>query len=128
MPDNVTASGQTISAIGSGKMLSMLVTAGWGSASGTATVVYSDGSTTNFTVGSPDWFRSCPSQAGPDVVIYTPYRNQASGRGDFSACVFFLSVPLQAGKMVERIVLPNVSTPVPGPGTASLHIFAVTIK
>jgi hypothetical protein len=127
MPDNVTASGQALRASGSGKMLSFLVTAGWGPASGTGQVVYTDGSAQKFTIGAPDWLRSCSSREAAGVAVRTPYFNLANGRVSLKGCVFYASVPLQARKKVERIVLPNLSAPVPGSGDRSLHIFAITI-
>jgi len=127
-PDNVTASGQALPARGSGKMLSFLVTAGWGPASGTGAVVYADGFVQRFTVGAPDWYLGCPSPKGPGVAVFTPYGNQGDGRVSFTACVYYASVPLRAGKPLSRIVLPDVSGPVPTSGAASLHIFAITIR
>jgi hypothetical protein len=127
-PDNVTASGQALQVGGSGKMLSFLVTAGWGPASGIGAVVYSDGFIQRFTIGAPDWSLSCPSPKGPGVAVFSPYRNDGDGRGSYTSCVFYASVPLQAGKQLSRIILPDVSAPVPASGDASLHIFAVTIE
>lgn len=126
-PDNVTASGQVLPASGAGRTLSFLVTAGWGPASGGGAVVYADGSAQKFTIGAPDWFRNCPSASGPDVALFTPYRNQGNGHATFHTCVYYASVRLHAGKNVMKIILPDLSTPVPGPGAASLHIFAATI-
>jgi hypothetical protein len=65
------ASGQALRAGGSGKMLSFLVTAGWGPVSGTGQVVYADGSTQKFMIGAPDWSRSCSSPKASGVVVYT---------------------------------------------------------
>jgi len=126
-PDNVTASGQALPASGSGNTLSFLVTAGWGPATGTGTVVYADGSTQGFTIAAPDWWRGCSSPTAPGVALYTPYRDQGNGRAPFTVCIYSASVPLRAGKEVDRIVLPDISDPVPRPGEASLHIFAATI-
>jgi hypothetical protein len=121
--DNVTAAGQTLTTRGSGSTLAFLVTAGYGPAEGTATVEYAGGSSQQFTISAPDWQGDCPSADGPGVAVYTPNRNQDGAQ----ACVFYASVRLRAGQTVTRIILPNISTPVPGDGVPSLHIFAITI-
>jgi hypothetical protein len=126
-PDNVTASGQTLRLGGAGRALAFLVTAGWGPAQGTGKVVYASGSTQDFTISAPDWYRNCASAKGPGVVVYTPYRNQGNGRASFTACVYYASVRLRPGQRVTRIVLPDISTAVPVNEDPSLHIFAATI-
>jgi hypothetical protein len=124
--DNVVASGQSFDLSGSGGVLSFLLTAGYGPASGTGQVVYSDGTTQPFTLNSPDWHGGC-SQSGAGVALYMPYRNRASGQNPLPVCVYDASVALQAGKAVSRVVLPDVSSGVAS-GSPSLHIFAVTIQ
>jgi hypothetical protein len=124
--DNVVASGQAFDLTGTGSTLSFLLTAGYGPASGTGQVVYSDGTTQAFTLGAPDWHGGC-SPAGSGVALYMPYRNRATGQNALPVCVFDASVPLQAGKTVSMIVLPDVSSGVTS-GSPSLHIFAVTIS
>lgn len=53
-PDNVVASGQTITLSGSGR-LALLGSASNGNAQGTLTVTYTDGSKSTATVGFSDW-------------------------------------------------------------------------
>jgi len=89
-------------------------------------VVYSDGTTQAFTLSAPDWHGGC-SASGAGVALYMPYRNRAPGQNALTVCVFDASVPLQAGKTVSMIVLPDVSSGVTS-GSPSLHIFAVTIS
>jgi hypothetical protein len=120
--DNVTAAGQTLTTRASGSTLAFLVTAAWGPVEGTATVVYASGSTQRFTISAPDWENSCPSADGPGVVMYTAQHTDGA-----PACLFYASVGLRAGQTVTRIILPPISTPVPGFGVPSLHIFAITI-
>jgi hypothetical protein len=124
--DNVVASGQSFDLSGSGAALSFLLTAGYGPASGTGQVVYSDGATQSFTLSSPDWHGGC-SSSGAGVALYMPYRNRATGQNSLPVCVYSASVPLQAGQTVTRVVLPDVSPGVAS-GSPSLHIFAVTIR
>jgi hypothetical protein len=120
--DNVTAAGQTLTTRGSGSTLAFLVTAAWGPVEGTATVVYASGPAQRFTISAPDWEDSCPSADGPGVVVYTAQHTDGA-----PACLFSASVRLRAGQTVTRIILPRISTPVPGDGDPSLHIFAITI-
>jgi hypothetical protein len=126
-PDNVTASGQALTVHGAGTTLGFLVTAGWGPAQGTAKVVYSDGSTQQFTIGAPDWSGSCPSASEPGVAVYTRYHNQGGGRNSSASCLYYTSVRLHSAQPVEKIVLPALTPPVPQAGDPSLHIFAATI-
>jgi hypothetical protein len=125
--DNVTADGQTLAAHGSGRTLSFLLTAGWGPAAGTGTVVYAGGRTQHFTIGAPDWYRNCPRSGGKSIAIFTPYRNQGNGRASFNSCVYYAAVRLDSRRDLRRIILPQISAPVPKSGEASLHIFAITI-
>jgi hypothetical protein len=125
--DNVTASGQALPLQGSGRSISFLLTAGWGPASGTGTLVYANGSTQTFTLGAPDWYTGCSSAKPPGTVIFTPYRNQGNGRASFTVCLYNTSVGLHAGQPLKRIILPDISPPVPQSGKPSLHIFAITI-
>jgi hypothetical protein len=122
--DNVMAAGQALSVKGSGRTLAFLVTAGWGPARGTGKVVYANGSTQTFTIGSPDWGSSCPAPGGPGVAVFTPYHNAANG----SACLYYASVQLQAGRTVTQIILPDVGSASPHDSVPSLHIFAITIN
>ncbi len=66
--DNAVASGQSFDISGSGSTLSFLLTAGYGPATGTGQVVYTDGSTDQFTLTSPDWHGGCKSATDPGTV------------------------------------------------------------
>jgi hypothetical protein len=126
-PDNVTASGQTLPIEGAGRIMAFLVTAGMGPVSGSGKVEYVNGPAQNFTISVPDWWTSCSSPTGKDVVVYTPYRNQGNGRAPFTVCVYYTSIFLRVGSAVRGVVLPDISPPTPPAGHGSLHIFAVTI-
>ena len=119
-PDNTVSNGQTIALNGSGNTLGFLVTASYGPASGTGTITYTDGSTQDFTVSSPDWFGG-----SGDVAIEAAYQNRPGnttyqGRSD----VFYVGIPLSAGKTTSTVRLPAVSAAAT-PGTPSLHVFAM---
>jgi hypothetical protein len=128
--DNVVAGGQAFYMSGSGSQLGFLisgtyVSASHGAASGTGQIVYTDGTTQSFTLNAPDWHGSC-SQGGTGVAVYTPYRNGPSGQNSLDVCIYEAATPLQAGKTVSYVVLPDVSAGVKA-DVPALHVFAATI-
>jgi len=124
-PDNVVAAGQTIDISGAGSSLGLLDTAAYGPASGTGTISYSDGSTQSFTLSVPNWYKAAP--AGSNAVIVAPYRNRPGNTQDPNVVnVFEQSIPLQSGRQVVAVTLPDISSGVTS-GQPSLHIFAMAI-
>lgn len=124
--DNITAGGQAIVAGTAGSTLGFLVTGSYGPASGTGTVLYSDGGSQPFTLTAPDWYATPP--AGTDVVFTLPYRNAPGNTQDqHQVAVFYAGVALEAGKTVQAVVLPDVSSAPPAAGSPALHVFAMTI-
>jgi beta-glucosidase len=117
--DNVQADGRAFVLSGSGSTLGFLGAAANGQASGSGTVVYTDGSSQEFTIGFGDWASTTPYPGG-EVAATSAYGNTASGTSPWQASVFFYPVSLQAGKTIQAIVLPRA-------GSASLHVFAVAI-
>ncbi|MEV6609068.1 hypothetical protein [Kutzneria sp. NPDC051319] len=119
-PDNTVANGQTIALTGTGNMVGFLVTAAYGTAGGTATVVYTDGTTQDFSLTSSDWF------GGPGDVAFTAAYQNRQGNTTYqgSAYVYYVGVPLQAGKTPSRVRLP-AGGPGAVAGTPSLHVFAM---
>jgi len=83
---------------GSGTTLGLVGTGDYGTASGTGTVIYTDGTTEPFTLTFPDWWANT-----------TPP-----------------GVPLQAGKTVKYVTLPDVSEGATQ-GQTAMHIFAIGI-
>jgi hypothetical protein len=121
--DNVSAGGQAFHADLTGTTLGFLATATYGPAGGTGQILYSDGTSQSFTLNVPDWYASPPP--GSDPAITMPYRNRPGNvQQVHQVNVYFVSVPLQAGKTVSTIVLPNVSHGVTS-GSPAMHIFAV---
>ncbi|MFJ9626295.1 lectin [Streptomyces sp. NPDC101175] len=127
--DNLEMAGQTIPmpSGSSGASLGLLGTAtnaptdGSG-VSGTVTVTYTDGTTSQATIGFSDWTLngggSTPLPADTTAVT-TTYRNTASGgRDSVKAYVFATKVPLDAGKQVASITLPVTGS------TGADHLFA----
>jgi beta-glucosidase len=122
-PDNVVASGQTILLAGTGTRLAILGAADFGSATGTGTIIYADGTTRSFTLTLADWYAN-QAAPGTTIVATTPSWNGASSRHPVS--VYGATVPLQAGKQVAAITLPDVSSGV-GTNVTAMHIFAIAI-
>jgi hypothetical protein len=120
--DNTVSAGQSIALSGSGSTLGFLVTATYGPAGGTGTVHYSDGSVQSFSLSSSDWF------GGPgDPAITAAYQNrQGNTQYHGAANVYFVGVPLAAGRTPVSVQLPNVSVAATA-GTPSLHVFAMAI-
>jgi beta-glucosidase len=124
-PDNVVAGGQTVQLSGSGSTLGLLGAADYGTASGTATITYTDGTTQSFTLGYADWWANAPTP-GDDILTTVPYLNTASGRNNHAVSVYYASVPLAAGKTVRYLTLPNISQGAVS-GQVAMHIFSVAI-
>jgi beta-glucosidase len=121
-PDNVVAGGQTIALPGSGTTLGLLGSGDYGAASGSGTITYTDGSTQQFTFGFPDWW-SNTAPAGGDILASVPYINTPSGKQNQRVSVYYVGIPLQAGKTVKYLTLPDVSAQAVQ-GSTAMHIFA----
>jgi hypothetical protein len=118
-PDNVITAGQTILATGSGTTLGFLGATANGSASGTGTITYTDGTTQSATLGFTDWTSGSPS-FGNGTAAAMPYRNSASGTSQrIGTKVFTTNIALQPGKAVASVTLPSRAN------QGQLHVFAL---
>jgi len=87
-------------------------------------VHYTDGSTSTFTLSSPDWF-SATAPSGTDVVLSSAYQNrQGNTKYSAGAYVFYVPITLTAGKTTSSVTLPVTGT-VPVTAVPTLHIFAM---
>jgi beta-glucosidase len=119
--DNVVADGQTVALSGSGTDLGILGAGQNGTATGTITVNYTDGTSQSFTLNMADWYSNAPA-AGDQLVTTTSSWNQSSPSGSHPVSVYFASVPLQAGETVASVTLPSL----PGSfGQTEMHVFAM---
>lgn len=118
--NNVTAGGQAIQLPGSGSKVAFLGSAAGLSATGTATVYYTDGTTSRGSFGFPNWSFQAPDTHGATLVASSNGRNRPDGYGNAGIAyrVFAHSIPLDAGKTVELVVLPS---------NGSIHIFDMQI-
>jgi hypothetical protein len=124
-PDNVVGSGQTMDLPGQGTELGFLDSSTYGVSSGSGTIFYTDGSTQTFSLSVDDWYKAAP--AGSNAVIVVPYRNTPNNVQDHTVTnVFEQSVPLQPGKTVAAVTLPDVSSAA-ADGVTTLHVFAMAI-
>lgn len=124
-PDNVVADGRAIDISGTGPTLGFLITGTFGTASGTGTVYYTDGSTQAFTLSVPDWYATPPASSSP--VIKMAYRNTPAGQDQHPVYVYYAGVPLTPGKTVQKVALPSISPAPPPNGTTAMHVFAMSI-
>jgi beta-glucosidase len=123
-PDNVIADGQIIDLTGSGTDLGFLGAGGFGAATGTGTITYTDGSTQSFSLALADWYNNAPV-AGDQIATTTSSWNYSSStQVPHPVSVYFASVPIEPGKTVASVTLPTVSSGV-GNGVNAMHIFAI---
>jgi beta-glucosidase len=122
----VIADGQTIDLSGSGTDLGFLGAGGFGTASRTGTITYTDGSTQAFSLAMPDWFNNAAADGDQIATTTTSWNFASSTQTAHPVSVYFASVPLQAGKTVASVTLPTVSTSA-GNGVTAMHVFAMAI-
>ena len=124
--DNVVAEGQSFDMSGSGSTLGLLGASAFGTATGTATITYTDGTTQALALTFSDWASSTPAP-GTSIVNTTDRWDTPTGSNGTGGVrnIYFASTPLQTGKTVAFVTLPNISNGV-GVFTA-MHIFAIAI-
>ncbi|GCF10713.1 beta strand repeat-containing protein [Dictyobacter arantiisoli] len=117
-PNNYLAAGQTISVtpVANATTLGFLGSATNGSTSGTATITYTDNSTSTFTLGLTDWATN-PPVSGNLLVATFPYLNHAAGQQTTTNYLYATETSLAAGKTIQSVTLPSI--------TGQLHIFAI---
>ena len=119
--DNYVAHGQTIPVmpLRNASVLAFAGTATGGTASGTVTVHYSDGTTQTATLGFDNWHLSGGSSFDAGDMAAMPYYNTQTGQSSTATYVFCAVVPLEAGKTVTSVTLPTTVT------GGTMHVFAV---
>ncbi|MBN9620989.1 MAG: alpha-galactosidase [Actinobacteria bacterium] len=119
-PDNVAGSGVTVKLAGQGSRLAFLGSEA-GDVTDTVTVTYTDGTTTTGSVGFPNWSFSSPTEFGATLAVSTQGRNTPQGYADsqYAYRLFYNSIPIEAGKTVATVTLPN---------DPSIHLFALTVQ
>ena len=85
----------------------------------TGTITYTDGTIQSYFLTVPDWI------TGPSTLaaVTLPHENRPGGQVTTgNPKLYPFSVPLQAGRTVQSITLPDVSSAASGP---ALHIFSI---
>ena len=127
------ADGQTIALTGSGSRLGFLGSTSRGPITGDGTLHYEDGTTSEYTVTLDDYFN--PPRSGNEVVSTMSYINTTNparaddgvgGRRTEEVYVFSVAVPLQQGKALAGVTLPDVADTVDG-GRPGFHVFALGV-
>ncbi|MEU4245593.1 glycoside hydrolase family 3 C-terminal domain-containing protein [Actinoplanes sp. NPDC026619] len=123
--DNVVAGGQTIELTGSGTKLGLLGTGVSGTASGPATVTYTDGTTQTSTITFTDWYANSPPAAGA-IVTSLAYHNTATGPRVRKVSLYYTSIALDPAKTVRYLTLPDISQGATAAQTA-MHLFTTAV-
>ena len=123
-PDNVVTGGQTVALSGTGTDLGFLGASQNGTATGTVTVNYADGTSQSFNLNMADWYANSPAVGDQLLTTTSSWNFQTNSIGPHPVSVYFASVPLQAGKQVTSVTLPTLSG---GGGTTAMHIFSMAI-
>ncbi|MFD5450591.1 NEW3 domain-containing protein [Streptomyces sp. NPDC003470] len=117
---NVSSAGQAIALSGKGGKLVFLGSGVTGGATGTATVYYTDGTSSRGSFGFPNWSFDPADAHGATLVASADGRNRQDGYGNAGIAyrIFAHSVPLDATKQVQFVVLPS---------NGNVHIFDMAI-
>lgn len=119
--DNIVATGQTVTLPpGSYLTAHLLAASTYGPAGGTATVHYSDGSTSTAPLSAPDWY------SGGTGVLTAPTRYSPTGTDDHPVSVHAVTVWIDPARTATGLTLPTTAEP--APEAASLHIFALSVQ
>jgi alpha-L-fucosidase len=119
--DNVVALGQTVT-VPAGKYVAgfVLVTSTYGSAGGTATVHYDDGTTSSVDISAPDWY------SGSAGAIVASYRYSPWGTDQHAVALYAVQVWMDPARTARSITLPT--TAAPAEGVSSMHVFALSLQ
>ncbi|MCX5414884.1 NEW3 domain-containing protein [Streptomyces sp. NBC_00059] len=118
--DNVSGAGQAIALNGRGSKLVLLGSGVTSGATGTASVYYTDGTSSRGSFGFPNWSFDPADAHGATLVASADGRNRPDGYGNAGIAyrVFAHSVALDATKQVDFVVLPS---------NRNVHIFDMAI-
>jgi hypothetical protein len=127
IPDNYESAGTTISfaptipvtPIAGATTLAFVGTATNGTASGTATITYTDNTTSTFTLGFTDWTVGTAAD-GNHLVATMSYYNTNTGQQSSNRYLYEAETTLATGKTIQSVTLPST--------TDHLHVFAVGTK
>lgn len=105
-------------------LLGSATNSGSDGAGGTATIHYTDGTTSQFTAKFSDWTLGAggfPPLPGNTIAATMPYRNYSGNQRDnVTTYVFATRAPVSVAKTVASITLPQASG-------GDMHIFAISL-
>ncbi|WP_240617428.1 RICIN domain-containing protein [Nocardioides speluncae] len=118
--DNVAADSATVSVTGQGNALAFLGTGTSGSAAGTATVHYADGTTSTATLGFPNWCCLATDSYGAKIAVAMKGRNTQAGPANATTDyrLYTKTLRIDPSKQVVAVTLPSAP---------SVHVFAMTV-
>ncbi|GAA3377304.1 hypothetical protein GCM10020367_52470 [Streptomyces sannanensis] len=118
--NNVSSTGQAVKLSGKGGKLVFLGSGVGSGATGTATVIYTDGSSTSGSIGFPNWSFQDATAHGATLVKSTDGRNRPDGYGNAGIAyrLFAHSITLDPTKQIELVVLP---------ANARIHLFDIAV-
>jgi beta-glucosidase len=123
-PDNVVAAGQTVQLSGTGTDIGFLGSSQNGTATGTVTVNYADGTSQSFNLNMADWYSGSPAVGNQLLTTTSSWNFQNNPLGPHPVSVYFASVPVESGKKVTSVTLPTLND---AGGTTAMHIFAMAL-
>ena len=123
-PDNVVAAGQTVDLSGSGTDLGFIASSQNGTATGTVTVNYKDGTSQSFNLNVADWYADAPAVGDQLLTTTSSWNYQTNSIGAHPVSVYYASVPLEQGKPVSSVTLPTLQN---SGGTTAMHIFSMAV-
>jgi beta-glucosidase len=94
---------------GTGTDLGFLGSSQNGTATGTVTVNYADGTSQSFNLNMADWYANSPAVGDQLLTTSSSWNFQSNPIGPHPVSVYFASVPLRPGKQVTSVTLPTVN-------------------
>jgi beta-glucosidase len=128
VPDNIVCTGQAVSVTGSGSTLGIIGAGDNGTGSGTATVLYTDGSTLPFSLSLANWWDASPAP-GTSIAVTTLYVDEGSPATQVAQTValYYQAVAIDSSKTVAYVALPQVTSSDQISNETALHVFAIGI-
>ncbi|WP_202236169.1 glycoside hydrolase family 3 C-terminal domain-containing protein [Actinacidiphila reveromycinica] len=118
-PDNVAADGQVVAVGGQGARLGLLGAGVSSAHSGTVTVTYTDGTSTDIAVDFPDWYANAASGNSRLAVTTANWNRPATDTiGDHAVSLYTTGGALDPSKTVATVKLPADS---------GIHVFAISV-
>jgi hypothetical protein len=133
--DNMQVDGQSVQISGSGSELAFLLAGTHGTATGTGTITYTDGTTQSFSLAADNWTvatagsgQPATGSGGDDVLATTSHWNPTtSSSGDYEVGLYGQTVPLDPSRTVAYVTFPSTIGGGDGSGQQTMHIFGMAI-